>query len=461
MANPPLNPFLLAQFNVTAERLVAERAAALRIVDRLLRDTPRESWSTLIQNPDLRTAGALERIAVLVTQHLNRDARYSFALAELGVAIAESLSDHTYPAVVMAQLRAHALKDLGKVQRNLARNDRAIETFSRAIELLQDHLVLRQDLALVRLHLAYSYQEVDRFTEAFSIIRESKKVFAEHGDTRMVFIAGITEGALLQRLAKYREARETYMLLLLSGNPDSESTAALRKNIGLCCIELGDYTEAESNLAESIRLYMKELGHPIEVFRAQTGYGWLLIRMGQIEQAIEDLKPIRRAFLGQAMPEEAGICALEIIEGYLTRKKHDAAERLARQVIQEFSRAKLNKRAITALGYLSRALAAKKASVPLVHNVRAYILSLPDESGARVPEATYGFGGGDRNGDEIAERADDPLHRLLHDPTTARLTIARRGNHRDRSDKQTHHDHTTSDTTHTTSSFGQDSRCST
>jgi hypothetical protein len=40
------------------------------------------------------------------------------------------------------------------------------------------------------------------------------------------------------------------------------------------------------------------------------------------------------------------------------------------------ARAKLNKRAIIALGYLSRALAAKRASVPLVHNVRDYILSL-------------------------------------------------------------------------------------
>jgi hypothetical protein len=45
-------------------------------------------------------------------------------------------------------------------------------------------------------------------------------------------------------------------------------------------------------------------------------------------------------------------------------------------VIAEFSRARLNKRAITALGYLSRAIAAKKASVPLVRNVRDYILAL-------------------------------------------------------------------------------------
>ncbi|HEY0377349.1 MAG TPA: tetratricopeptide repeat protein [Pyrinomonadaceae bacterium] len=153
--------------------------------------------------------------------------------------------------------------------------------------------------------------------KAFSMIRECKQVFADHGDTRMVFIAGITEGTLLHRLAKYREARETYLLLVVSGKPDVESEAALRKNIGLCCIELGDFAEAEATLKDSAALYTK-LGHPIEVLGAQAGYGRLLIRMGKIEPAIEHLKPIRRAFLRQAMPEEAGICAFEI-----NRRTHD------------------------------------------------------------------------------------------------------------------------------------------
>lgn len=388
MASPPINPFLLAQFTAIADRLLAERASAPRIVDRLLRDTPRESWTSLVEHPDLRNAGALERLAALVTQHLNRDLRYALSLAELEAQIAEHLPESSYPAVAMAQIHAHALKDLGKVQRTLGRHEEAIRTFLRAEDLLLQHLALQHDLALIRLHLAFTYQEVDRFTEAFTLIRESKRVFLEHGDTRMVLIAGVTEGALLQRLANYREARETYLLLLVSGEPDLETAAALRKNIGLCCIELGDFTEADQNLTESTRLYVKELGQPIEALRAQAGYGRLLIRMGQIEEAVEYLKPIRRAFLRQGMPEEAGICALEIIEGLLTRNKPDHAERLARMVIQEFSRAKLNKRAITALGYLSRALAAKKASVPLVHNVRDYILSLRTNPEREFPGRT-------------------------------------------------------------------------
>jgi tetratricopeptide (TPR) repeat protein len=377
MAKPPrLNPILLAQFEAAVRRLELERAAAEKTVDRLLRDTPRDSWKALADHPDLQTAGALERLAKLVTLHVNRDARYALSLADLAVAVAERLPANLYQPVVIDQLRAHALKDLGKVRRTLAHHEQAIDNFVRAESLLVPLGALAHDLALVRLHLAFIYQEVDRFNESFEILRECRRVFTEHGDKRMVLITGIAEGALLQRLGKFREAREAYLLLLVSEKPDLESEAALRKNIALCCIELGDFAAAELNLAESSRLYQMELGQPVEALKAQTAYGRLLIRSGSIERGITQLKPIRRAFLGQGMAEEAGICALEIIEGMLARHKFAEAERLARMVVHEFTRAKLNKRAITALGYLSRALAAKRASTPLVRNVREYILSL-------------------------------------------------------------------------------------
>ena len=53
-----------------------------------------------------------------------------------------------------------------------------------------------------------------------------------------------------------------------------------------------------------------------------------------------------------------------------------SAERLARTIIGEFSVAGLSKRAVTALGYLSEAITAKKAKSALASEVREYILSL-------------------------------------------------------------------------------------
>ena len=387
MAPPRVNPFLFAQFIATIDRLSAERAGAPKIVDRLLRDNPRQFWPSLTGHPDIRTAGALGHLALLVTEHLNRDAQYSLSLAELAAGAAAGLPDHAYPAVLRAQLRAHALKNLGKVQRQLARYDDAIAAFSQAEGLLQEHHVLHYEIAVVRLHLAYTYQEVDRFSEALALMRECKEVFLESGDTHMVFITGMTEATLLQRLAKYREAREAYLLLLVTGTPAAESVAALRKALGLCCIELQDFATAEANLVESARIYTA-LGQPLEALRAEAAHGRLLIRIGEIERAITRLEPVRRGFLRQGMHEEAGICALEIVEGFLSQNKPEDAEHLARRVIEEFTRAKLNKRAIIALGYLSRAIAAKRASVPLVHNVRDYILSLRTNPKREFPGRT-------------------------------------------------------------------------
>jgi hypothetical protein len=79
------------------------------------------------------------------------------------------------------------------------------------------------------------------------------------------------------------------------------------------------------------------------------------------------------------MPEEAGICALEVIEGLLHRGKASEAERLARLVIQEYTAAGLSTRAITALGYLTEAIATRDATVALAGKVREYILSLRTE----------------------------------------------------------------------------------
>jgi hypothetical protein len=58
------------------------------------------------------------------------------------------------------------------------------------------------------------------------------------------------------------------------------------------------------------------------------------------------------------------------------KAKREEAERLARTIVGEFTVAGLNSRAITAVGYLSEAIAAKKASTQLVSDIREYVISL-------------------------------------------------------------------------------------
>lgn len=365
------------EFAETAGRLQRERAEAPGIVDALLQRDPRAGWPALVERPELQTCGALERLGRLFAEGLSKDAVHAKAIAELAVAVAEALPEGSYPAIVMGQLRAHAWKDLGKALRFLGRNQEAIEVFATA----EKHLDvggggLAHDVAIVRFNLAASLQEVERFEESRALLVESKQVFRDHGDTRNTILCGLGEGMLLQRLKRFREAREVYLLLLASTREiEKESLASIHQAIGFCSIELADFGDSEENLAYAVQLF-QELKQPIYVMRVQLGRGRLFIRRGEPVKGISHLRLVRLDFLRQSMHEEAGICGLEMVEGYLLLEQADQAEMLARTIISEFTMAGLNTRAITALGYLTEAIAAKEAKPAHVSQVREYIVSL-------------------------------------------------------------------------------------
>lgn len=365
-----------AEFADAARRLHQERILARQTVDRLLRATPRDQWSALRDHPELTTAGALEHLGNTVAATLTKDPKEALAIAELAVETAEAVRGHAYPSVVVAQLRAHAWKDLGKVLRFLGRNHEALGALDTAEERLEDYGVLAHDRALIRFHRAASFQELERFEDSRALLAECKQVFDDHEDVRNLLLCGFYEGVLLQRLRRYREAREIYLLLFTATKEiDTETRAALHRVIGMCSLELGDFREAELNLRQSIADY-QILGQRLEVIKGQRCLGVLFIRRGEVDRGVQYLRPIRREFISSGLAEEAGLCGLDIVEGLLLLRRASTAETLARRIIGELMAAELNTRAIGALGYLTEALAANRASATLVTEVREYIISL-------------------------------------------------------------------------------------
>lgn len=373
---PKRDHFREAHFEALENQLRVERETAPFLVDRLLRETPKANWSTLVERADIQTCGALEHLANLVAESLSHDPSHVLGVAELAVSTAEAVPERNYPRVIIAQLRAYAWKDLGKALRTLSRYPEALNAFQRAEKYLEPHATLIHDQAGVWFNMAVTYQEVSRFDDALQLLTTCKSIYRLHEDTKNVVLCALAEGMLLQRLHRHREAREAYLLLLASTRDiDKASLAALHHAIGFCSIELGDYSDAEANLRLAITLH-RELRATIDVLRAEAGRGRLAIRRGDVEEGIIHLRPIRRDFFKYGMPEEAGICGLEIVQGMLLRDRPEDAATLARMIIREFMNAGLNNRAITALGYLSEALAAKTATPKLVEDVREYIISL-------------------------------------------------------------------------------------
>jgi tetratricopeptide (TPR) repeat protein len=341
------------QFYETSRQLERERNDAQRMVDRLLRQTPRDQWPGLIERTALHTCGAVERLAAIVTAKLERHPKYAEDAARLAVSLAEFIPADAYPAIIYAQARAYAWKELGKTLSFLARHDEAIAAFTAAEQYIADFGALEHDRAIIRLNLSITLQETGRYSEALAILGDCKMVFVNHADTRLCIVVGIAEGALLQRLQKYREARETYLLLLASAIAiDKESLGALHRAIGLCCIELGDFEEAEANLGKAVRFH-HQIEQPLEIAKDEAGRGRLFVRRGAYRMGIEHLRPVRHQFLRYSLAEEAGLTGLDMVEGMLLAGHEEEAELLSRTIMSEFLAAGLNVRAVTARGHLA------------------------------------------------------------------------------------------------------------
>jgi tetratricopeptide (TPR) repeat protein len=364
------------EFAATARRLKHEREMASQLVEPLLRRTSSTEWPSLAENTDLRTAGALERLSDIFSNTLTKEPLRAKVLAELAVSLAEAIDPTAYPPIILAQLQASAWKDHGKVLRFIGKNPEAIKSFRLAEHKLDAFSVLAHDRAAVRFNLAMSLQEMEQFKESQALLSESREVFRDHGDARNAILCGLAEGVLLQRMGRFRDARETYLLLLASTRDiDTESLAAIHHAIGFCSIELEAYADADSNLRHAIALY-RQVGQPMVILKVELGRGRLFIRRGEPAHSIAHLRPVRRDFLRNGMHEEAGICGLEIVEAFLLLGRASEAETLARKIVREFTLAELNKRAIIALSYLTETIITRQAQPSLVSQVREYILSL-------------------------------------------------------------------------------------
>lgn len=372
-----IDPARMQEFADTARRLQRERTEAAGLVEKVLQETPPEEWPALAERTDLQTCGALEKLGNTVAQVLGRDPRYARAVAELGVAIAEAIPETAYPTPVVAQLRAHAWKDLAKALLYVGRFAEALDATGQATARLALFGALVHDHAIVGLVRAEILQQVDRYDEALAALAESKRIFRDHEDARRLLLAGIAEGVLLHRLRKFREAREAYLLLLASSREamDQECLACLHNAVGHCSVDLGEFDVAEANLSRASAIF-QELGQPLQALKSELGRGRMLVQSGRVDRGIAHLRTTRMQFLRSGLIEEAGLCGLETVQGLLMREDTAEAAALARQIITEFTAAGLSKRAISALGYLEEALAARRASTTTVAHVRDYILSL-------------------------------------------------------------------------------------
>lgn len=373
------DPARVQEFAETARRLQRERQESVDVVTRALRETPREEWPRLATRPELRNSGALNRLEAEVSARLEKEPREALLLSDLAASIAETLPPDSYPPVTLAQLRAHAWKDRAQALAYIGRYAEALEALDRAEGQLAFGS-LAHDRAIVRYVRALTLQKVNRFEESRELLGECAQVFRDFGDERRYLFCGIGEALLLDRTERYRDAYDALIPLLEVARSigDLESEARIQSNLAHAAVYLGELQPANVHLSEAIARFI-DLGKRVEAIRTELAGGRLLLARGQLRLGIQRLYEARRSFLMHGMVEEAGLCGLEIVEGLLQNGSPDDAARLASEILIELRDIAFNDRALSAIGYLTEAAQANRASVETVRHVRGYIDSLRED----------------------------------------------------------------------------------
>jgi tetratricopeptide (TPR) repeat protein len=365
------------KFAATAAQMERERSGVAGAVERLLRDTPIIEWPALAESQALRNNAALEQLSEAVRKRTDRDNIAALAIANLATSIAESLPSNSYPAVVLAQIRATAWRDRANALRYLARHDEALESIDRAESNLDRFAAAAHDRAVIGLVKAMILAQTERFDEAQSLIDACRAVFLESGDSKRYLDAGIVQANALYRASRFEKALALYADLLRHAAEwrDLESQARLHNNLGYCLTQLADYAAAKIHFSNAVAGFT-DLGYKAEIPRTERGAGLILIARGQTASGLEQLRDARRDFTAFGMAEEAGLCALSIAETLLHRGQNAEASTLIDTVAEEFQAGGIDERVIGAVVRLRDAMRVNDATADSVHTVHAYLESL-------------------------------------------------------------------------------------
>ena len=369
------DPARVREFAATARKLQHERQISGDVVERLLRTTPRPEWMSLVADAALRTTGAVDRLNREVMDEMERDPQHALAVSELAVAVAEALRADDYPAVVLAQVRAHAWKCRAQVLGYLRRDDEALVACDAAEAALEPHGTAAHDRAVVRLTRALILQHVQRFDESLALIAETRSVFFDHHDLKRCLDAGMSEGILFYRLRRFEEARASWLELLeIAKNSNNvEQLARLHNNLGHCSVDLGNVDEASVHLARAFALFT-DLGKHTEALRCELSNATVMARKLPLETALARLDSVRRQLRAHQMLEDAGFCALESIQLLVGAGRFEEARMVVLE-LDDFSGTVYRESALAAIAYLTEQLSTG-TSVSVVQHVQSFIRAL-------------------------------------------------------------------------------------
>lgn len=368
----------LEQLLAYSRKLDSESAEAQRQVATLMSLDPGARRELIEMSAEMWTVGVARELSERARQAGYTSPADAVHLGELAVQVCDKLPTDTYRFGTIVHLRGFARKDYGLALKDLGRYPEALAVLEEAEKIYDGAPMAEYDLAVIAYVRAMVLRDLDRLTEALALVQHSARVFAEFGHQERYRHARMVEAAVYYSSRDLRLARDIWLEQLHCAQAASDfyTLALVLNNLGNCYVELGDSDAGSTYLIQAIQAF-KELNQKPAALKTQWALGRLLISNGNLNEGLSRLRIVHEEFEQLELVAEAGLVALDLVEGLLASSKADEAAVICRYLAERFTACGMSSNAITALSYLREAMAAGKATPVLAKHVRIYLAELP------------------------------------------------------------------------------------
>jgi tetratricopeptide (TPR) repeat protein len=366
-------PQSMATLDASVRRLMTEQVTAANSISQTLTG-PSAWWRTrLADTGDVHTIGFVRQLLIHADSLLGSAPADAVDACALAVEIADSIATQHYSFDLVLSTRAHAAREHAFALFYVGRFVDALAAVQRSEHRFRQLSLPEFELARVTLVRALIYRATDRIEEAISLSRQAAQTFAAFGDRQRFLKARMTEAAMLFSRRAAADALSVWgsleQELATSGGV---TFGMLLQNIGCCHRDLGHIDDAQSYFRRATELY-EQLGIQVESVRTRWAIAQLLVSTSRFGEALPILREVWAAFGQLHIDGDAALAALEVVEVLLILDQPDDVPAICRVLLDRFAGNGMTSATVTALAFLREAVAAGRATPPLVRHVHDFV----------------------------------------------------------------------------------------
>lgn len=358
--------------------LATERAEALGLF-RELESLPPGRQSVLVRNSRrFQTWTLAELVLAEAFEARSGDVQRYQRLAELGLALAQSLDEATYTAPLVADLEARAWAYLGNALRILTRLRAADQAFRRARKLLDEGTSDPLEEARVLALQASLRDQQGRPNEAIALASRAARIYLQLGEEHLAGRTLIAKCAFMARDGRTDSAVADLERALELIEPEREPyvTMAGHHNLVHMLHNQGKNQEALKLLAKAQPVYRK-FGKPQARWRLRWLEAKIALALGRPREAEHALLQVRDGFFEAGIYLDAAVACLELAHLYLGQGRLAEVRELAAWMVPIFKSQEVHREVLAALSVFRRAVEEERLTAGLVQSVAEYLEQSP------------------------------------------------------------------------------------